>query len=53
MDFTNGDDYLITTQPTNTIKGRKLYWYNDIEAYGTLNVFKLKNGKILDFYQVM
>ena len=53
ISFTNGDDYLITTQPTNTIKGRKLYWYNDIETYGTLNVFKLKNGKILDFYQVM
>lgn len=49
----NDSNYLLTMQPENTIVGRKLYWYDGTEAYGTLNLFKRKGRKIIKQDQIL
>lgn len=49
----NNEDYLITIEPTNTIVGRKLYWYDGTPAYGPLNIFRRRDNNIVEHMKGM
>lgn len=52
VDLDNGHNFLVTLQPENTIVGRKLYWFDGTEAYGSLNIFERQGQKVEQHFQV-
>ncbi len=53
LDLGENRDYLITLQPENTILGRKLYWFDGTEAYGSLNIFSRQGHKVIEHFQLL
>ncbi|WP_424321320.1 heparinase II/III family protein [Lacticaseibacillus chiayiensis] len=52
VDLGDGRNTLVTLQPENTIVGRKLYWFDGTEAYGSLNIFERQAQQVKQHFQV-
>lgn len=53
VDLGRDVNYLVTLQSENTIVGRKLYWFDGTEAYGSFNLFKRKGQRVGKHFQLL
>ncbi|MDE3316591.1 heparinase II/III domain-containing protein [Lacticaseibacillus zeae] len=52
VDLDSERNFLVTLQPENTIVGRKLYWFDGTEAYGSLNILERQGQQVAQHFQV-
>ena len=53
LDLKDGRNLLVTLETENTIVGRKLYWYDGTEAYGTMNLFLRHGEEVIKHMRVL